>query len=211
MPDVKYSDVVDSLREAYDISAADRDSRGAVPWNWKVVERASFLQQLRNNRCERLLEVGAGTGHDSIFFQNSGLEVIATDLSPAMVACCLQKTLDARVMDFLHLDFPDRYFDAVYALNCILHVPNADLPAVFEAVWRLLRPGGLFYVGIYGGKSVEGVQNNEVPARFFSWRTDEEIKNYANRLFDIVDFHVVEVAKKGSLHFQSLTLRLPDL
>lgn len=56
------------------------------------------------------------------------LQVVATDLSPAMVGFCRQKGLDAHVMDFLHLDFPAGSFDAVYALNCLLHVPNADLP-----------------------------------------------------------------------------------
>jgi SAM-dependent methyltransferase len=33
----------------------------------------------------RLLELGAGTGQDSLFFQENGLAVVATDLSPRMV------------------------------------------------------------------------------------------------------------------------------
>jgi SAM-dependent methyltransferase len=210
MARIEYSEIIGRLREAYEACADDRDLKGAVPWDWKVAERTQFLQRLRNIKCKRLLEVGAGTGYDSVFFQNNGLEVIATDLSPAMVARCRQKGLDARVMDFMHLDFPDEYFDAVYALNCILHVPNVDLPIVLEAFRRIIRPGGLFYMGVYGGKSIEGIfKEDKFLPRFFSWRTDEDIKEFATRSFDIVDFHVVETEAKGRLHYQSLTLRLP--
>jgi SAM-dependent methyltransferase len=110
------------------------------------------------------------------------------------------------VMDFLHLGFPPDSFDAVYALNCLLHVPNADLPAVLEAIRTVLRPGGMFFLGVYGGPGTEGVAEDDVhdPPRFFSWRTDEQIEEFALRSFEIVDFHVIDV---GELRFQSLTLR----
>ena len=39
-------------------------------------------------------------------------------------------------MDFLHLDFAPESFDAVDAMNRLLHVPDSDLPAVLEAVGR---------------------------------------------------------------------------
>jgi SAM-dependent methyltransferase len=204
---VRYEDVVGSLRTAYDGGAARRDSMDKTPW--KLAERAAFLQRLRDQRCTSLLEIGAGTGQDSLYFQDRGLEVIATDLSPRMVAYCLEKGIDARVMDFLHLTFPPASFDAAYALNCLLHVPNADLPAVLEAIHGLLRPGGLFFLGVYGGQGDEGPAADDVhdPPRFFSWRTDEQIQQFARQFFDIVDFHIVE---HDEIHFQSLTLARGD-
>jgi SAM-dependent methyltransferase len=136
---------------------------------------------------------------------------VATDMSPAMVARCRDKGLDARVMDFSQLDFPAESFDAVYAMNCLLHVPNAELPAVLASIARVLRPGGLFFLGVYGGsdETAEGLAewDDHVPARFFSWRTDDQIVRFASESFDIVDFHV---AQTGTEHrFQSLTLRRP--
>jgi SAM-dependent methyltransferase len=201
----RYRDVVESLRTAYDGAVEHRDRMEKAPW--KVTERAAFLRRLRDESCRRLLELGAGTGQDSAFFAGHGLQVVATDLSPEMVARCREKGLDARVMDFLHLDFPAESFDAVYALNCLLHVPNADLPAVLEVIASVLRPGGLFFLGVYGrdlaeeGAFEDGIHH---PPRFFSWRTDEQIQQFARRGFDIVDFHVVG---QGRQHFQSLTLR----
>jgi SAM-dependent methyltransferase len=201
----RYQDVTESLRTAYDGAVEHRDRTEKA--SWKITERAGFLRRLRDKGCQRLLELGAGTGQDSVFFAGHGLQVVATDLSPKMVACCREKGLDARVMDLLHLDFPAESFDAVYALNCLLHVPNADLPAAGEVIASVLRPGGLFFLGVYGhdvaeeGPFEDGIHH---PPRFFSWRTDEQIQQFARRRFDIVDFHVVAPERQ---HFQSLTLR----
>jgi SAM-dependent methyltransferase len=204
--DARYQDVLDSLRVSYDGRAAWRDQQEKQPW--KLAERELFLSRVVEDGGGRLLEIGAGPGHDSAFFASHGLQVVATDLSPAMIGFCRQKGLDAHVMDFLHLDFPADSFDAVYALNCLLHVPNADLPEVLAAIRAVLRPGGLFYMGVYGGDGDEGPASDDrhEPARFFSWRTDEQIRGFVTRYFSLVDFHVIE---PGQLDFQSLTMRRP--
>jgi SAM-dependent methyltransferase len=150
--------------------------------------------------------VGAGTGQDSLFFMTHGLDVVAADLSPRMVERCRSKGVDARVMDVLNLDFSAASFDAVYAMNCLLHVPDADLPAVLERIRAVLRPGGLFYFGAYGGSGEEGTaeQDTHDPPRFFSWRTDTHVQQVVGRFFTIVDFHVAE---PDGFHFQSLTAK----
>jgi SAM-dependent methyltransferase len=201
---VRYSDVIGDLRAAYDGRAGWRDRQRKEPW--KVAERAKFLKRIQDDGCARLLEVGAGTGQDSLFFAGHGLDVVATDLSPAMVGHCRAKGLDARVMDFKQLDFPAESFDAVYALNCLLHVPNADLPEVLAVIRAVLRPGGWLFLGVYGGNGGEGPtgQDQHEPARFFSFRTDEQIRQFASEHFTVFDFHVVA---PGQMHFQSLTLR----
>jgi len=196
--------LVARLRESYDFGAAERDTHTKEPW--KVAERAAFLDRLKAEGCQRLLEIGAGTGQDSLFFQEQGLTVVATDLSPQMVERCLAKGLDARVMDFWQLDFPPASFDAVYALNCLLHVPNAQLPEVLACIRAVLRPGGLFFMGVYGGDGHEGVDeaDNHRPPRFFSWRTDEQIQAFARATFHVEDFHV---AQAGAHRSQCLILR----
>ena len=204
-----YQQVRDNLRRAYD-GAADRRDRQQKD-SWKLAERAAFLGRLQQANCTRMLEIGAGTGQDSAFFASAGVEVVATDMSAAMVARCRAKGIEARLMDFSQLDFPAASFDAVYAMNCLLHVPNDELPAVLVSIARVLRPDGLFFLGVYGNSDAaqEGVAESDdhVPARFFSWRTDDQIVQFASESFDVVDFHV---AQEGMQHrFQSLTLRRP--
>jgi SAM-dependent methyltransferase len=200
---VRYDELLDPLRAAYDGRAGWRDGLTKEPW--KVAERQAFRARLAPDA--RLLEVGAGTGQDSAYFQDEGLAVVAVDLSPAMVEHCRAKGIEAHVADFLRLDVPGGSFDAVYAMNCLLHVPNRDLPAVLAAIRAVLRPGGLFFLGVFGGtESAEGpvAGDEHVPPRFFSWRTDEQLLGFATVGFDVVDFHVVG-AGRGH-RFQSLTL-----
>ncbi|MBS2551754.1 class I SAM-dependent methyltransferase [Catenulispora sp. NL8] len=208
---MRYTDVIESLRASYDNSADRREATDKE--DWKLQERAAFLARLRANGVRRLLEIGAGVGTDSLYFQEQGLEVVATDLSPLMVAKCREKGLDARVAGFLELgsELGSEPFDAVFAFNCLLHVPNADLPSVLENVQRLLRPGGLFLVAVYGGDGTEEIWDGDpiTPHRFFSLRTDEQIQDFARESFEIVDFHTRD--DTGIFRSQVLTLRRAEV
>lgn len=202
-----YQQVIETLRATYNReSATQRDN--AEKDDWKLVERQQFLALLHQEGKTTLLEIGAGTGLDSLFFQQNGLHVICTDLSPAMIELCRAKGLEAYVMDFLHLDFAPASFDAVYALNCLLHVPTATLPTVLERIRDLLRSSGLFFLGVYGGFEKEGINEQDYhrPPRFFSFHTDEFMKDAVAAYFDIVSFKVVHLPGK-SRRFQSMTLR----
>jgi SAM-dependent methyltransferase len=203
----RYADIADQLRSAYDGSAAERDAGSKE--DWKLAERQVFLHRLRTEGRMSLLEVGAGTGQDSLYFKDHGVSVVATDLSAEMVARCRVKGVEAYAMDFLQLNFPSQSFDAAYAFNCLLHVPNADLPDVLAAIRKVLKPGGLFYAGLYGGESFEGVlpDDSHDPPRFFSFRTDDQMRSFVEPYFEVLDFHVV----KGQVRFQALTLRVPEL
>jgi SAM-dependent methyltransferase len=192
-----------ALRSYYDAEVDFRD--GLIKQDWKLDERAAFLDRLRVVEARTLLEVGAGTGQDSRFFQDEGLDVTAVDLSPAMIERIRGKGVRARVGDVTSLGFGESEFDAVYTFNSLLHVPNASLAAALTGIRTVLRPGGLFFLGVYGGaEPEEGFTDDE---RFFSFRTDHELMTYAKEQFDILDFHVV---RARDTHFQSLTLVRPS-
>ena len=199
---LRYDDVLPDLRAFYDAAVKERDAMAKQ--QFKLDERAVFLDRLLVAEARSLLEIGAGTGQDSVFFADAGLDVTAVDLSPEMVRKCQEKGLTAAVRDVKHLDFPSESFDAVFTLNCLLHVPNADLPEALSAIRTVLRPGGLLFVGLWGGESVEGVRPED--QRFFSFRTDEELFGYLSRSFEVVEFHTIE---DGGHHFQSATLVRP--
>ncbi len=204
-----YDQIIDSLRQAYDRAVDEREKKEVAPW--KHEERQQFLTLLQQEGKTTLLEIGAGTGRDSLFFQEQGLQVTCTDLSPEMVKHCREKGLNAQVMDFLHLDFPPATFDAVYALNCLLHVPTRDLPAVLQQIQRVLKPDGLMFLGVYGGFEREGTWPNDTyePKRFFAYRTDEQLQTLVRPYFEILSFKRVPLDGEEDSHFQSLILRRP--
>jgi len=203
-----YDQVIAGLRQSYNAAMAkERDKE--VKASWKIIERQHFLDLLQKEGKQTVLEVGAGTGTDSKFLQEHGLQVIATDLSPEMVQLCQQKGLTAYVMDFLGLDFPDHSFDAIYSVNCLLHVPTSNLPTVLQKLQGLLKPTGLFYLGVYGGTEQEGVHDDDhhEPKRFFSHHTDEYMQQMTSQFFEIVSFKSVPMEDTNRFHFQSITLR----
>lgn len=202
-----YDQIINNLRTAYNQSAEQRN-QGAKS-AWKLESRQAFLEQLQQEGKTRLLEIGAGPGIDGKFFQDHGLTVTCTDLSPEMVRLCRVKGLDAHVMDFLNLDFPHAHFDAVFALNCLLHVPKADLPRVLQAIRRVLKPGGLMFMAVYGGFDQEDVwqDDNHEPKRFFAFYTDEQIQAVVGRFFDVEQFTAVDNNTDNGLHSQILILR----
>jgi SAM-dependent methyltransferase len=110
------------LREAYDRTASARDRTDDAAW--KQPERKRFRDLLREIGAANLLEIGAGHGVSGRYFADQGLDVVCVDLSPELVERCRAKGLCARVMDFGTLEFPAGSFDAVFGMNCLLHVPG---------------------------------------------------------------------------------------
>lgn len=207
----QYNAVVPNLRTAYDAMVAERE--GKTLYSWKVAERARFLAMSQAEGKHTLLEIGVGAGRDSLFFQEHGLTVTAVDLSPAMVALCREKGIDTQVVDFASLaaHFGADRFDAVYAINCLLHVPKADLPPILHQIRTILRPDGLFYWGQYGGVDQEGVWEGDhyAPKRFFARYTDEQFKQLGAAVFTLEAFTLIPKGE-GEGTFHAMILRKLD-
>jgi SAM-dependent methyltransferase len=100
----------------------------------------------------RVLEVGAGTGRDSLALAAAGAEVVTLDYAPkslGLIRDAAQAT-DARVHvvggDGLALPFPDGCFDLVFHQGLLEHFRD-PLPLLAENV-RVLKEGGLLLVDV---------------------------------------------------------------
>ena len=204
-----YTDVIAELRNAYARSASARDQM--IKHDWKLEERNAFLARLLNVGATRLLEVGAGTGQDALFFHDNDLDVVATDLTPEMVSRCTEKGLDARVADVLDLGFLDASFDAIWTINCLLHVPTDALGLALAEIARVLRPDGLLYLGVYStDPPFEGLNEDDThdPKRFFAFRPDDVMLDAVAQRFDVIDFHTFDIpaqTRDRTFRFQSIT------
>lgn len=104
---------------------------------------------------ERFLDVAAGTGGLSLPAARLGVEVLATDWSPAMIerfeARVREEGLskaDGRVMDCHALDLPDDSFDVTGSQFGVMLVP--DQPRALREMVRVTKPGGRVLVIAYG-------------------------------------------------------------
>ena len=176
----------------------------------RLKSERNFVTLLKKEELKSILEIGAGTGRDSLYFKEQGLNTFSTDLSPEMVKLCKEKGLSAEIMNFANLDFPDHHFDSIWALNCLLHVSKVNMRSVLSEIKRVLKPKGLFYMGVYGGENYEGVWKEDTysPKRFFSFFDDHSLKKLLSEFFTIEYFNVVPKETIGGNYvFQSIILR----
>jgi SAM-dependent methyltransferase len=194
-----------NLVKTYDRYADDRDKREIAPW--KIQEQDHFITILKEKQKKTLLEIGAGTGNDSALFQDRGFAVMSTDMSPEMVRFCREKGLSAFIMDFYHLGFREASFDAIWALNCLLHVSKEDLREVLQGIKTVLKPRGLFYLGVWGGIEFEGVWKDDsyTPQRFFAFYPDQRLQAVVADFFEVLYFRPIFIEGR-ELHFQSMIL-----
>jgi SAM-dependent methyltransferase len=113
----------------------------------------------------RVLDAGCGSGRNLVYLLKSGFDVYATDASADAVddagtlAASLAPTLPAdhfRVETIEHLSFPAASFDAVLS-SAVLHFArdDAQFDAMVRAMWRVLRPGGLFFARLASTIGIE--------------------------------------------------------
>ncbi len=203
------SDFKARLRETYDAHAEERDRMGEAAWRWPLVEQ--LISLLKAESKSRLLEVGAGAGYTAQYFADRGLDVVATDLSPAQVERCRAKGLTAFHRDFYDLGFRMESFDAVWAMNCLLHVPSRDFEEVLAGIREVLVDGGVFCLGTWGGIAEEGIYEDDFyqPSRFFALRTDDDLLARVEAVFTVEDFTVVTPPDRTDerLHVQFVRAR----
>lgn len=194
-----------NLRKYYNTEAEIRD--GNLKESWKKKERENFYEYIKNENKSSLLEIGAGAGYDSCFFMDSGLDVTAVDLSSEMVKICREKSINAYELDFYNLSSLGKKFDCIWAMNTLLHVPKADLPEVLDEIDFVLNDGGIFYMGVYGGIDSENDFINDVTEtpRFFSYYSEENLKNILSKTFEIIEFNQFDVGR--NIDFQSVIMR----
>jgi len=113
-----------------------------------------------------LLDAGCGGGRNLVWFLRSGYEVFGVDESRGTVeqvrrlAAALAPHLSPesfQVADLADLPFPDARFDAVLC-SAVLHFARdeAHFDRMLNELWRVLRPGGLFFARLATTIGMEG-------------------------------------------------------
>lgn len=108
---------------------------------------------------DKLLDLGCGSGRDSMYFLSRGFDVLAVD--GAMEICKIaEKNIGKKVrtIQFEELDYTNE-FDAIWASASLLHVNRDGLDFVVERILLALRQGGVLYASWKSGttdRSVDG-------------------------------------------------------
>jgi len=99
---------------------------------------------------KKVLEIGCGSGNDALRFVLNRANYTGIDLTDRAVKATKLKvgySGTVKKMNAEFIDFPDNYFDLVYSFGVIHHTISPK--NVINEIYRVLKPGGMFYVMLY--------------------------------------------------------------
>ena len=138
-------------RAAWDAIAAGYDRTNTPSQMWLGNEG---LRRAGLRPAMRFLDVAAGSGALSIPAARIGAQVLATDLSPAMLEQLERRArdegleVDTRVMDGHALELDDDSFDVAGSQFGVMLF--GDMPKGIRELARVVRPGGRVLMTVYG-------------------------------------------------------------
>jgi len=99
-----------------------------------------------------ILDLGCGSGRDSLCFIQQGFQVTAVDGSLELAKFASELIgQEVIVADFKDLELPPSSFDAIWASASLLHVHSEDLPGILAKVIDFAKPGAIFYMSFKYG------------------------------------------------------------
>ena len=138
----------------------------------------------------KILDLGCGSGRDSMNFMKLGYEVTAVDGSKELAkkaSVLLGK--EVIVSTFEELKLKEK-FHGIWACASLLHIKREDLKIVLNNLYNNLDDNGVFYMSFkYGEKEYVDDKN-----RYFNCFTDESIIGFINEntKFNILDLYITE-------------------
>lgn len=107
----------------------------------------------------RVLDVGFGSGTSFLELNARFDNIYGLDMHQyggVIKEIYAREGIDVRLSEgsILEPPYEDNFFDAILAISILEHLQPADLPRVMAQASRLLRPGGIFVIGMPGLNSM---------------------------------------------------------
>ena len=101
---------------------------------------------------EKILDLGCGNGRLFEFLRDKKIDYIGIDNSEKLIEIAKKRYPKARfqVADVLNLPFPDNFFDKIYSIAVLHHIPSEEFRLQFlKEARRVLKPGGLLILTVW--------------------------------------------------------------
>lgn len=160
-----------------------------------------FLSQLEEG--DTILDLGCGSGRDSLTFYELGYDVTALDASEEMCKLAeIHTGFEILNMTFEEMDF-DGVFDGIWACASLLHVPKKELSGILTKIAWALKDSGVLYMSFKLG-DFEGFRGE----RYFCDYTEDSITEVLkdNGRFDIIKIWETEDVRSGHSDTQWLNV-----
>jgi SAM-dependent methyltransferase len=135
-----------------------------------------LLPLFRIQRVRSVLDLGCGTGRNSLLFAKSGFDVTAFDQSERAIirakqlAASEKLTIDFRRWNMTEFPYPysDHSFDALVSTKVIHHTTFSNIWRIEQEITRILKYGGVLFIEVpilskaYRLESEEGLKHDRL-------------------------------------------------
>lgn len=137
-----------------------------------------FLAELPEGA--RILDVGCGSGRDTLAFKNKGYQVDAIDYSEELVKKASRLTgIPIKWKSFYEVDDYETY-DGIWACASLLHCERIRLKEVIGTLLSALKPNGVLYMSFKYGDS-----DREKDGRQFTDLNEVQVKELLSQWDDV--------------------------
>lgn len=169
---------------------------------WERFPR-TFIDKFAEISGNKIIDIGSGPGRDGLLLKQAGKEIVCVDASEAMVKLSTERGLQSVHADFNTLPFENESFDGVWSYTALLHVPKKSVDTPLEEIFRVLKPSGIFALGLIEGDFEEHKESSGIDMlRWFSfYQKDEVIDLCKKHGFELVYFETFKPRSKNYLNF----------
>jgi SAM-dependent methyltransferase len=138
--------LLENTKEDYNLIAEDFSRTRYSVWS----ELGLFSKYI--NEKDKVLDLGCGNGRLLDLFKKKNIIYTGVDNSEKLIEIAKKINPGANffVADSLNLPFQDNYFDKIFCIAVLHHIPSVNLRRQFiKEAKRVLRPGGIFIITVW--------------------------------------------------------------
>jgi SAM-dependent methyltransferase len=101
---------------------------------------------------EKILDLGCGNGRLLQIFKGKNIDYFGVDSSEKLIEIAKKRYPNKKfqVADALNLPFPNNYFDKIYSIAVLHHIPSVEFRRRFlKEAKRVLKPEGLLILTVW--------------------------------------------------------------
>jgi len=138
--------LLEKIKTDYNLISQDFSSKRQEIWE----EFLFLFEDLKEG--EKVLDLGCGNGRWFKVFKEKKVDYIGVDFSEKLVEIAKKQFPEAKflVADALNLPFPENFFDKVYSLSVLHHIPSKELRIQsLEEIKCVLKPNGRAIITVW--------------------------------------------------------------
>ncbi len=133
----------------------------------------------------KILDLGCGAGHDSLYFVSKEFSVTALDASQKILET-IPKHPNIEIINSDFISFKNKKnFSGIWSSFSLQHIKKKYLLSTFQFLEKHLLQQGIFYIGIHEGNK----ELRDSLGRYYCYYEEVEILDYLNKAgFKLINF-----------------------